>query len=123
LIINSFIIDSSKKSALSDIKFNKDGLIPVIAQCVQSGTVLMMAWMNEEALKKTIDTNDMYYFSRSRQKLWQKGETSGHFQKLIELRLDCDNDTILALIEQTGAACHTGTKSCFFKTIREFKDE
>jgi len=123
LIINSFIIESSEKSALSDIKFNKDGLIPVIAQCVQSGTVLMMAWMNEEALKKTIDTNEMYYFSRSRQKLWQKGETSGHFQKLIELRLDCDNDTILALIEQTGAACHTGTKSCFFKTIREFKDE
>lgn len=123
MIINSFIIESSEKSALSDIKFNKDGLIPVIAQCVQSGTVLMMAWMNEEALKKTIDTNDMYYFSRSRQKLWQKGETSGHFQKLIELRLDCDNDTLLALIEQTGAACHTGTKSCFFKTIREFKDE
>lgn len=123
MIINSFIIESSEKSALSGIKFNKDGLIPVIAQCVQSGTVLMMAWMNEEALKKTIDTNDMYYFSRSRQKLWQKGETSGHFQKLIELRLDCDNDTILALIEQTGAACHTGTKSCFFKTIREFNDE
>jgi len=123
LIINSFIIESSEKSALLDIKFNKDGLIPVIAQCVQSGTVLMMAWMNEEALKKTIDTNDMYYFSRSRQKLWQKGETSGHFQRLIELRLDCDNDTILALIEQTGAACHTGTKSCFFKTIREFNDE
>jgi phosphoribosyl-AMP cyclohydrolase len=123
LIINSFIIESSEKSALSDIKFNKDGLIPVVAQCVKSGTVLMMAWMNEEALKKTIDTNDMYYFSRSRQKLWQKGETSGHFQKLIELRLDCDNDTILALIEQTGAACHTGTKSCFFKSIREFKDE
>jgi len=123
MFINSFIIESSEKSALSGIKFNKDGLIPVIAQCVQSGTVLMMAWMNEEALKKTIDTNDMYYFSRSRQKLWQKGETSGHFQKLIELRLDCDNDTILALIEQTGAACHTGTKSCFFKSIREFKDE
>ena len=123
MIINSFIIESSEKSALSDIKFNKNGLIPVITQCVQSGTVLMMAWMNEEALKKTIDTNYMYYFSRSRQKLWQKGETSGHFQKLIELRLDCDNDTILALIEQTGAACHTGTKSCFFKTIREFNDE
>ena len=123
MIINSFIIESSEKSALSGIKFNKDGLIPVIAQCVQSGTVLMMAWMNQEALKKTIDTNNMYYFSRSRQKLWQKGETSGHFQKLIELRLDCDNDTILALIEQTGAACHTGTKSCFFKTIREFNDE
>ena len=123
MIINSFTIESSEKSAFSDINFNKDGLIPVIAQCVHSGTVLMMAWMNEKALKKTIYTNDMYYFSRSRQKLWQKGETSGHFQKLIELRLDCDNDTILALIEQTGAACHTGTKSCFFKTIREFNDE
>ena len=123
MIINSFTIEISEKSAFSAIKFNRDGLIPVIAQCVRSGTVLMMAWMNEEALKKTIDTNDMYYFSRSRQKLWQKGETSGHFQKLIELRLDCDNDTILALIEQTGAACHTGTKSCFFKTIREFNDE
>ena len=121
--VNSFTIVSSENSSLADIKFNKDGLIPVIAQCVHSGTVLMMAWMNEKALKKTIYTNDMYYFSRSRQKLWQKGETSKHFQKLIELRLDCDNDTILALIEQTGAACHTGTKSCFFKTIREFNDE
>jgi phosphoribosyl-AMP cyclohydrolase len=123
LSVNFFTIVSSENSSLAGIKFNKDGLIPVIAQCVHSGTVLMMAWMNEKALKKTIYTNDMYYFSRSRQKLWQKGETSGHFQKLVELRLDCDNDTILALIEQTGAACHTGTKSCFFKTIREFNDE
>ena len=117
--VNSFTIVSSENSSLADIKLNKDGLIPVIAQCVHSGTVLMMAWMNEKALKKTIYTNDMYYFSRSRQKLWQKGETSGHFQKLVELRLDCDNDTILALIEQIGPACHTGTKSCFFKSIRE----
>ena len=121
--VNSFTIVSSENSSLADIKFNKDGLIPVIAQCVHSGTVLMMAWMNEEALRKTIDTNDMYYFSRSRQKLWQKGETSGHFQKLVELRLDCDNDAILALIEQIGPACHTGTKSCFFKSIREFDYE
>ena len=121
--VNSFTIVSSENSSLADIKFNKDGLIPVIAQCVHSGTVLMMAWMNEKALKKTIYTNDMYYFSRSRQKLWQKGETSGHFQKLVELRLDCDNDTILALIEQIGSACHTGTKSCFFKSIREFDYE
>ena len=121
--VNSFTIVSSENSSLVDIKFNKDGLIPVIAQCVHSGTVLMMAWMNEKALKKTIYTNDMYYFSRSRQKLWQKGETSGHFQKLVELRLDCDNDTILALIEQSGPACHTGTKSCFFKSIREFDYE
>ena len=123
MIINSFTIEISEKSALSAIKFNRDGLIPVIAQCVHSGTVLMMAWMNEEALRKTIDTKDMYYFSRSRQKLWQKGETSGHFQKLVELRLDCDNDTILALIEQIGPACHTGTRSCFFKSIRELNDE
>ena len=123
MIINSFTIESSEKSAFSDINFNKDGLIPVIAQCVHSGTVLMMAWMNEEALRKTIDTKDMYYFSRSRQKLWQKGETSGNFQKLVELRLDCDNDTILALIEQIGPACHTGTKSCFFKSISELNDE
>ena len=121
--VNSFTIVSSENSSLADIKFNKDGLIPVIAQCVHSGTVLMMAWMNEKALKKTIYTNDMYYFSRSRQKLWQKGETSGHFQKLVELRLDCDNDTILALIEQIGPACHTGTQSCFFKSIREFDYE
>ena len=121
--VNSFTIVSSENSSLADIKFNKDGLSPVIAQCVHSGTVLMMAWMNEKALKKTIYTNDMYYFSRSRQKLWQKGETSGHFQKLVELRLDCDNDTILALIEQIGPACHTGTKSCFFKSIREFDYE
>ena len=121
--VNSFTIVSSENSSLVDIKFNKDGLIPVIAQCVHSGTVLMMAWMNEKALKKTIYTNDMYYFSRSRQKLWQKGETSGHFQKLVELRLDCDNDTILALIEQIGPACHTGTKSCFFKSISELNDE
>ena len=104
-------------------KFDERGLIPVITTDFNTKEVLMHGFMNEEALKKTIDTNNMYYFSRSRQKLWQKGETSGHFQKLIELRLDCDNDTILALIEQTGAACHTGTKSCFFKTIREFNDE
>ena len=121
--VNFFTIVSSENSSLAGIKFNKDGLIPVIAQCVHSGTVLMMAWMNEKALKKTIYTNDMYYFSRSRQKLWQKGETSGHFQKLVELRLDCDNDAILALIEQIGPACHTGTKSCFFKSIREFDYE
>jgi len=116
MVKNAYTILSSENFYPSDIKFNKDGLVPVIAQCVHTGTVLMMAWMNEEAVKKTIDTNNMYYFSRSRQKLWQKGETSGHFQKLFELRLDCDNDTMLALIEQTGFACHTGAASCFFKS-------
>ena len=121
-MVNKYLITSTQKFNLLDIKFNEKGLIPVVAQCVHSGKVLMMAWMNEEALNKTIDTNYMYYFSRSRQKLWQKGETSGHFQKLIELRLDCDNDTMLALIEQTGAACHTGVKSCFFKSTRDIND-
>ena len=121
-MINKYLISSTEKFKVSDIKFNKDGLVPVISQCVDTGIILMMAWMNEEAVNKTIDTNDMYYFSRSRQKLWQKGETSGHFQKLRELRLDCDNDTMLALIEQTGAACHTGVKSCFFKSTKDVND-
>ena len=83
---------SSENFNVSDIQFNKDGLVPVIAQCVHSGTILMMAWMNNQSVNKTIDTNDMYYFSRSRNKLWKKGETSGHFQKLHELRLDCDGE-------------------------------
>ena len=121
-MINKYLISSSEKFKVSDIKFNKDGLVPVISQCVDTGIILMMAWMNEEAVNKTIDTKDMYYYSRSRQKLWQKGETSGHFQKLHELRLDCDNDTMLALIEQTGAACHTGVKSCFFKSTKVIND-
>jgi len=123
MVKNTYTILSSENFYPSDIKFNKDGLVPVIAQCVHTGTVLMMAWMNEEAVKKTIDTNNMYYFSRSRQKLWQKGETSGHFQKLFELRLDCDNDTMLALIEQTGFACHTGAASCFFKSTNSINND
>ena len=114
---------SSENFNVSDIRFNKDGLVPVIAQCVHSGTILMMAWMNNQSVKKTIDTNDMYYYSRSRNKLWKKGETSGHFQRLHELRLDCDGDTLLAVIEQTGAACHTGLKSCFFKSLNDKKND
>ena len=108
---------------LSNVNFNKDGLLPVISQCLHSGKVLMMAWMNEDSLRKTIETKDMYYFSRSRNKLWKKGETSGNFQRLHELRLDCDSDTLLALIEQTGVACHTGVKSCFFKLRYDVKNE
>ena len=114
---------SSESFNVSDIKFNKDGLVPVIAQCVHSGTILMMAWMNNLSVKKTIETKDMYYFSRSRNELWKKGETSGNFQRLHELRLDCDNDTILALIEQTGVACHTGVRSCFFKSLHDVKND
>ena len=122
MVNNKYVISSTEVFNISDIKFNEKGLIPVVAQCVQSGKVLMMAWMNKEAIKKTIETKDMFYFSRSRQKLWQKGETSGHFQKLHELRLDCDNDTILALIEQKGSACHTGAKSCFFKSTKDINN-
>ena len=114
---------SSESFNVSDIKFNKDGLVPVIAQCVHSGTILMMAWMNNLSVKKTIETKDMYYFSRSRNELWKKGETSGNFQRLHELRLDCDNDTLLALIEQTGVACHTGVRSCFFKSLQDVKND
>ena len=114
---------SSENFNVSDIKFNQDGLVPVIAQCIHSGSVLMMAWMNSHSLQKTINTKDMYYFSRSRNKLWKKGETSGHFQKLHELRLDCDGDTLLAVIEQTGVACHTGVKSCFFKSLNDKKND
>ncbi len=114
---------SSESFNVSDIKFNKDGLVPVIAQCVHSGTILMMAWMNNLSVKKTIETKDMYYFSRSRNELWKKGETSGNFQRLHELRLDCDNDTLLALIEQTGVACHTGVRSCFFKSLNDVKND
>jgi len=113
--IKNFISTTNLTFNINDVKFNKDGLIPVISQCHNSGEVLMMAWMNFDSINKTIETQNMYYFSRSRNSLWMKGETSGNFQKLYELRLDCDGDTLLALIEQRGVACHTGAKSCFFK--------
>lgn len=107
----------SENDLFSAIRFNADGLIPVIAQQFDSGEVLMMAWMNEEALKETIRTKRMCYFSRSRQCLWRKGETSGHTQRLIGLRIDCDGDTLLAQIDQTGAACHTNNPSCFYRGL------
>ena len=104
---------------INQIKFNSDGLVPVIAQQFDTGEVLMMAWMNAQALRETVETGRMCYFSRSRQCLWRKGETSGHVQKLIELRVDCDADTLLALIDQTGAACHTGNRTCFFRSLKK----
>ncbi|MBE7056097.1 MAG: bifunctional phosphoribosyl-AMP cyclohydrolase/phosphoribosyl-ATP diphosphatase HisIE [Ruminococcaceae bacterium] len=100
---------------LKNIKFNSDGLVPCIAQDYLTREVLMMAWMNEESLKLTIETGYCTYYSRSRQKLWKKGEESGHVQKLISLSYDCDGDTLLALVEQTGAACHTGNRTCFYR--------
>ena len=97
--------------------FNADGLIAAIAQDAATGEVLMLAWMNAEALRLTLETGRVTYWSRSRKALWMKGETSGHTQRLIEARIDCDQDAILLRIEQTGAACHTGARSCFYRTV------
>ena len=102
-------------SLLSEIKFNDDGLVPSIAQEAETGRVLMMAWMNEEAVKQTLKTGFAHYYSRSRKKQWKKGESSGHIQKVLDIFLDCDGDTILLIINQTGPACHTNRESCFYK--------
>ncbi len=102
---------------LNALKLNDDGLIPVIAQDHANGTVLMMAWMNKLALAETITSGQMVYWSRSRNALWRKGETSGQTQRVIELRIDCDGDTLLAVVEQTGVACHTGRYNCFYRAI------
>lgn len=108
---------SNLDKIIATIKFNDQGLVPVIAQDSQTKQVLMMAWMNAESLKETIQTNQMCYFSRSRNSIWRKGETSGQIQTIKEIMIDCDSDAILALVEQKGVACHTGRKSCFYKTI------
>ena len=98
-------------------KFNSDGLIPAILQDSKTGRVLMMAWMNEESLRKTFETGLMHYWSRSRKKLWLKGETSGNTQKVVKSFIDCDADALLFEIDQTGGACHTGYESCFFQPL------
>jgi phosphoribosyl-AMP cyclohydrolase len=102
---------------LAAVRFNADGLIPAIAQQHDSGEVLMMAWMNREALEETLATGRVCYWSRSRQKLWRKGESSGQQQHLRGARLDCDGDTLLLQVEQTGPACHTGRRSCFYVAL------
>ncbi len=107
-------------AVLGELSFNKDGLVPVIAQDVISGQVLMMAWMNADSVVETLKTGWVTYWSRSRQEAWRKGETSGHIQKLVEMRIDCDGDTILLSVDQTGPACHLGTRTCF--TRRAVKD-
>ena len=101
------------------VRFDARGLVACIAQQHDSGEVLMMAWMNREAVEETLATGRVCYYSRSRQGLWRKGETSGQIQKLVELRLDCDGDTLLALVEQHGVACHTGRRNCFFRAMRD----
>ncbi len=106
------------QQALEELRYNSDGLIPAIAQQHDSGEVLMMAWMNRQALQETLDTGRVCYWSRSRRKLWRKGESSGQVQQLREMRFDCDGDTILLLVEQTGPACHTGRRSCFYNAVQ-----
>ena len=98
---------------LARVRFNDDGLVPAIAQQWDSGEVLMLAWMNRESLERTLATGQATYFSRSRQELWVKGETSGHRQRVRSVRLDCDGDTLLLAVDQAGAACHTGERTCF----------
>ncbi len=104
---------------LEKVSFNKEGLLPVIVQDINRGEVLMMAWMNREALKKTITSGKAYFWSRSRKKLWLKGESSGHYQLVREMWIDCDEDTLLIKVEQIKAACHKGYKSCFFRKINK----
>jgi len=102
-------------SLLEAITFNEAGLVPAIAQDAGNGRVLMMAWMNAEAVRQTLETGFAHYYSRSRQTQWQKGESSGHVQKVLDIYLDCDGDTLLLKIEQTGPACHTNRQSCFYQ--------
>lgn len=99
--------------------YDANGLIPCIAQDATSGEVLMMAWMNVEAVEKTLETRKVTYWSRSRKSFWIKGETSGHTQQLVDLRIDCDRDCLLALVNQEGAACHTNRRTCFYTSVTE----
>lgn len=102
---------------IEQLKFNEQGLIPAIVQDAETGEVLMMAWMNRESLQRTIETGKATYWSRSRQKFWVKGETSGHFQEVQGVYVDCDADTVLLKVRQVGAACHEGYRSCFFRQV------
>ncbi len=111
---------SEFEKVISSVKFNSDGLVPVVVQDAKSRDILMLAWMNAEALHETLKTLTMCYFSRSRNQLWRKGETSGQTQTLKDLMIDCDSDTLLAQVEQSGVACHTGRMSCFFKTVKDY---
>ena len=112
----------SNEAWLNKVNWSEEGLVPAIAQDAASGDVLMVAWMNREALKQTVKLGEAVYWSRSRKKLWHKGEESGHTQKVLEIRLDCDEDVVLLKIEQSGGiACHTGRRSCFFQKLENGK--
>lgn len=111
---------TASENALDQVAWTEAGLVPAIAQDWQTGEVLMMAWMNRQALAQTIEQREAVYWSRSRQQLWHKGESSGHTQKVHDISLDCDNDVILLAVEQVGdIACHTGRRSCFYRSLRD----
>jgi phosphoribosyl-AMP cyclohydrolase len=109
----------AEDAVLDAVAFDAAGLVPAIAQQHDTGEVLMVAWMNREALTETLATGQVCYWSRSRSRLWRKGESSGQTQRLIELRLDCDGDVLLLLVDQAGVACHTGRRTCFFRAARD----
>lgn len=104
---------------IDSVAFDANGLVPAIAQQFDTGEVLMFAWMNRDAVRETLATGRVCYFSRSRGALWRKGETSGQTQRLLEMRLDCDGDALLLLVDQTGVACHTGRRACFYRAARD----
>ena len=111
----------SPEFRIESLRFDARGLIPAIAQS-REGEVLMMAWMNAASLAETLSTGQVTYWSRSRSALWRKGETSGHVQRLVELRIDCDRDCLLIIVDQTGPACHTNRRSCFFTAVRDGRE-
>jgi phosphoribosyl-AMP cyclohydrolase len=108
----------SPEQFMADVKFDAQGLVTAVAQDAKDGRVLMVAWMNRDALTRTLTTRDVTYWSRSRSELWRKGETSGHTQRLVEAWIDCDGDTLLLKVDQTGPACHTGAPTCFFSQAK-----
>lgn len=108
---------------LGELTFDAQGLVPAIAQQHDTGEVLTLAWMNRDAIAETLKSGQTCYWSRSRQKLWRKGESSGQIQRLVEFRYDCDNDAVLLMVDQKGVACHTGRRSCFFRAVRGGKVE
>ena len=110
--------DAAIDAMLAAVRFDGQGLVPAIAQQHDSGEVLMMAWMDRDAVVETMRTGRVCYWSRSRKAPWRKGDTSGHIQTLVDLRVDCDGDTLLAVVDQTGVACHTGRHNCFFRAVR-----
>ena len=109
----------SVSEVIASLAFNDAGLVPAIAQQHDTGEVLMLAWMNAESIRESLESGRVCYWSRSRQSLWRKGETSGHVQRLVELRFDCDRDALLLLVDQTGPACHTNRRNCFYNAVRD----